>query len=178
MKITNYDPAAPQGLAAGTGALGTPSRGDVTGPLPGDLTVVAIQGTPVGATPGSVGDVLTLVAGTPVTAEWEAPAAPDAPTTADYLVGTAQSGLSAEIVVGTTPGGELGGTWASPTVDATHSGSAHLALGSTSSTAAAGDHSHATDPGRRILLADGHATPFTFDDLLQMDDGSDFMWSD
>jgi hypothetical protein len=48
-----------------------------------------------------------------------------APTTADYLVGTAQGGLSAEIVVGTTPGGELGGTWASPTVDSTHSGSAH-----------------------------------------------------
>jgi hypothetical protein len=48
-----------------------------------------------------------------------------APTTADYLVGTAQGGLSAEIVVGTSPGGELGGTWASPTVDATHSGSAH-----------------------------------------------------
>jgi len=46
-------------------------------------------------------------------------------TTADYLVGTAQAGLSAEIVVGTTPGGELGNTWASPTVDATHSGSAH-----------------------------------------------------
>lgn len=51
-----------------------------------------------------------------------------APTDADYLVGTAQGGLSAEIVVGVTPGGELGGTWASPTVDATHSGSAHLAL--------------------------------------------------
>lgn len=49
-----------------------------------------------------------------------------APTGADYLVGTAQAGLSAEIVVGTTPGGELGGTWASPTVDATHSGSAHF----------------------------------------------------
>ncbi len=48
-----------------------------------------------------------------------------APTPADYRVGTAQGGLSAEIVVGTTPGGELGGTWASPTVDATHSGSAH-----------------------------------------------------
>lgn len=48
-----------------------------------------------------------------------------APTTADYLVGTAQAGLSAEIVVGTTPGGELGGTWASPTVDTTHSGSPH-----------------------------------------------------
>ena len=50
-----------------------------------------------------------------------------APADADYLVGTAQAGLSAEIVVGTAPGGELGGTWASPTVDATHSGSAHHA---------------------------------------------------
>lgn len=40
-----------------------------------------------------------------------------APTTVDYLVGTADAGLSAEIVVGTTPGGELGGTWASPTLD-------------------------------------------------------------
>ena len=29
-------------------------------------------------------------------------------------------------MVGTTPGGELGGTWVSPTVDATHSGSAHI----------------------------------------------------
>ncbi len=40
-----------------------------------------------------------------------------APTDADYLVGTANGSLSAEIVVGTTPGGELGGTWASPTLD-------------------------------------------------------------
>ena len=40
-----------------------------------------------------------------------------APTTADYLVGTANAGLSAEIVVGTTPGGELGGTWGAPTLD-------------------------------------------------------------
>ena len=45
--------------------------------------------------------------------------------TPDYLVGTATATLSGEIVVGTSPGGELGGTWASPTVDATHSGSAH-----------------------------------------------------
>jgi len=45
-----------------------------------------------------------------------------APTTADYLVGTAQGGLSAEIVVGTTPGGELGGTWGTPTVDIVHAG--------------------------------------------------------
>jgi hypothetical protein len=48
-----------------------------------------------------------------------------APIDADYLVGTVNAALTNEIVVGTTPGGELGGTWASPTVDATHSGSAH-----------------------------------------------------
>lgn len=40
-----------------------------------------------------------------------------APTTVDYLVGTADGTLSAEIVVGTSPGGELGGTWGSPTLD-------------------------------------------------------------
>ena len=50
-----------------------------------------------------------------------------APKGADYLVGTAQADLTAEIVAGATPGGELGGSWASPTVDSTHSGSAHHA---------------------------------------------------
>ena len=50
-----------------------------------------------------------------------------APSSVDYLVGTASASLSGEIVVGTAPAGELGGTWASPTVDATHSGSAHHA---------------------------------------------------
>lgn len=48
-----------------------------------------------------------------------------APDNADYLVGTSNSDLSAEIVVGATPGGQLGGTWACPTVDASHSGSTH-----------------------------------------------------
>jgi len=70
-----------------------------------------------------------------------------APNNADYLVGTAQANLSGEIVVGTTPGGELGGTWAAPTVDAMHAGSTHLALGSTGTTAAAGDHTHAPSGG-------------------------------
>lgn len=40
-----------------------------------------------------------------------------APTDADYLVGTANAGLSAEIPVGTTPGGDLAGvssSWAAP----------------------------------------------------------------
>jgi hypothetical protein len=62
------------------------------------------------------------------------PSGTGAPTDADYLVGTANATLSAEIVVGTTPGGELGGTWASPTVDATHSGSAHHAAVTVSGT--------------------------------------------
>ena len=48
-----------------------------------------------------------------------------APNTVDFLVGTASAGLTSEIAVGTSPGGELAGTWAAPTVDATHSGSAH-----------------------------------------------------
>lgn len=64
-------------------------------------------------------------------------AAADAPATADYLVGTAQAGLSAEIVVGATPGGELGGTWAAPTVDASHSGSTHAAVQTAAETTAA-----------------------------------------
>lgn len=76
-----------------------------------------------------------------------------APTGVDYLVGTADGTLSAEIVVGTTPGGELGGTWASPTVDATHSGSTHGAAVTT--------HEGAADPhtGYRLESADhSHAS--------------------
>lgn len=60
--------------------------------------------------------------------------------TIDFLVGTASAELAGEIVVGASPGGELGGTWASPTVDATHSGSAHLALGTSPSTQVLGDN--------------------------------------
>ncbi len=69
-----------------------------------------------------------------------------APADADYLVGTANGSLSAEIVVGTAPGGELGGTWASPTVDATHSGSSHASVqAAAEATAASALSSHATD---------------------------------
>ena len=98
-----------------------------------------------------------------------------APTTADYLVGTAQGGLSAEIVVGTTPGGELGGTWASPTVDATHSGSAHLALGSTSSTAAAGNHAHAGVYVGELLMQDGVTSPPV---PIENEAGDDWLYAD
>lgn len=86
-----------------------------------------------------------------------------APNGADYLVGTAQAGLSAEIVVGTTPGGELGGTWASPTVDATHSGSAHHAQSHDHSAAGDGTALHPASAafgatpasGGRIRLTQG-----------------------
>ena len=68
----------------------------------------------------------------------DAGAAGGAPADADFLVGTANGGLSAEIVVGTSPGGELGGTWASPTVD---DGIAITNLSLTSPTIAAGSAS-------------------------------------
>jgi len=69
-----------------------------------------------------------------------------APIGADYLVGTSNAGLSAEIVVGTTPGGELGNTWASPTVDASHSGSTHAATqAAAEATAAAALAAHEAD---------------------------------
>lgn len=80
-----------------------------------DTAVTSIDFAGAGVTASAVGHAVTVTI----------PSGGGAPTTADYLVGTADGGLSNEIVVGTTPGGELGGTWASPTVDATHSGSAH-----------------------------------------------------
>lgn len=40
-----------------------------------------------------------------------------APDNATYLTGTSNGTLTNEIVVGSTPGGELGGTWGTPTLD-------------------------------------------------------------
>ena len=74
-----------------------------------------------------------------------------APVGADYLVGTTQAGLTGEIVVGTAPGGELGGTWASPTVDTTHSGSSHAGVVTT--------HEAAADPHT------GYLKETDFDDI-------------
>jgi hypothetical protein len=106
-------------LAAGFNAIFTNSG--VTSFVDNTGTIAA--GVRITGTPAS-GDVPIASSGT--SAAWGAPS-PGAPTGADYLVGTAQGALSAEIVVGTTPGGELGGTWPSPTVDTTHSGSSHAA---------------------------------------------------
>jgi hypothetical protein len=81
-----------------------------------------------------------------------------APSTADYLVGTTNGGLSNEIVVGTTPGGELGGTWGSPTVDATHSGSSHAAVqAAAEATAAAALSAHEADTTSVHGIADTSA---------------------
>jgi hypothetical protein len=98
-----------------------------------------------------------------------------APTTVDYLVGTASGSLSAEIVVGTTPGGELGGTWASPTVDATHSGSTHAATqAAAEATAATALLSHVADTtsahsatGVDIADAGAYYTSTTVEGALQ-----------
>jgi len=85
-----------------------------------------------------------------------------APTDVDYLVGTASGGLSAEIVVGTSPGGELGGTWASPTVDATHSGSTHAAVqAAAEATAASALASHEGDTTVIHGIADTSALALT-----------------
>ncbi len=134
-----------------------------------------------------------------------APAA-SAPTTADYLVGTAQAGLSAEIVVGATPGGELGGTWASPTVDATHAGSTHSAASDThiadttdahdasaisfvpTGTIAATDvqaaiaevasEAGASGAVGPILISDTPSTPLVFADLIQNEAQDDLLYQD
>jgi hypothetical protein len=88
-----------------------------------------------------------------------------APTTADYLVGTANGSLSAEIVVGTSPGGELGGTWASPTVDTVHSGSAHMTAAAISAAGFVGP----------ILMTDGITSP---PEPLWSEDGTDYLYQD
>lgn len=73
----------------------------------------------------------------------------------DYLVGTTTTSLGNEIVVGTTPGGELGGTWASPTVDTTHSGSAHSDFIAKALADAAGDLLYASAADTWAKLAVG-----------------------
>lgn len=102
-------------------------------------------GVPAG---GTADQVLTKQSGTDFDTAWEdvAAAIDAAPTDGTYLVTTAHGDLDAEVVVGATPGGELGGTWASPTVDATHSGSSHADVqAAAEATAATALNAHVTD---------------------------------
>ena len=148
--------------------------------------ILKVDGTKVSEERG-----IDLVAGTNVTltttyteagheaasVEIAATGASGAPSTVDYLVGTADAGLSAEIVVGTAPGGELGGTWASPTVDTTHAGSAHHTQSHAHS--AAGDGTTLTPAVLNLpasatpaQTADGDAVWDSDDNLLTVGDGA------
>lgn len=142
--------------------------------------VLASASTPGPAGPGvptggTDGQVLTKASATDYDTAWEDPTggAGGAPTDATYLVTAAHGDLSAEVVVGATPGGELGGTWASPTVDATHSGSSHAAVqAAAEATAAAALSAHSTDTTSVHGIADtsalaltaNHPTNATFND--------------
>jgi hypothetical protein len=80
---------------------------------------------------------------------------PGAPSDVNYLVGTADGGLSNEITVGTSPGGQLGNTWASPTVD-----TAHAADGLNCSTGEAAqgvNNSHAAQSCINVAVRGGEA---------------------
>lgn len=78
--------------------------------------VIYYNGTEfVNLNPGTIGQVLQTN-GVGANVSW-ANAGSGAPSGVNYLVGTADGTLSNEIVVGTTPGGELGGNWGSPTID-------------------------------------------------------------
>lgn len=118
-------------------------------------------GVPAG---GTVNQVLTKDSGTDYDTSWQDAqgGGGGAPDDVDYLVGTASAGLSAEIVVGTSPGGELGGTWASPTVDATHSGSSHASIqAAAEATAAAALSAHESDTTGIHGIADTSALALT-----------------
>lgn len=98
---------------------------------------------------GTTGQVLAKASDADWDTEWVTGGGAAAPDDATYLVTTAHVGLSAEVVVGATPGGELGGTWASPTVDSSHAGGTHAATQAaaeaTAATALSG-HAAAADP--------------------------------
>ena len=139
----------------------------------GGSTFFSGQGYNWPAAKGSTGQQATLDAAGNIT--WAAAEGTGgAPTDVDYLVGTADGTLSNEIVVGATPGGELGGTWASPSVDSGIHDDEYIELtdnfvgdvtGTYDATVVTDDsHSHTTTTISGLVLADDLNT-FTSADL-------------
>ena len=87
-----------------------------------EADIVDLQASEVPAG-GTTGQVLAKASNADHDMTWDT--ASGAPTGATYLVATTNASLSAEVVVGATPGGELGGTWDTPTVDSNHAGLWH-----------------------------------------------------
>ncbi len=83
-----------------------------------------------------------------------------------------------EIAAGAVGASELASTAVTPATygDATHV--AQVTVDADGRITAATAVSITGVTSQHILLADGHATPFGFNDMLQMDDGTDFMWND
>jgi hypothetical protein len=80
---------------------------------------------------------------------------------ATYLITTANGALPNAVVVGATPAGELGGTWAVPTVDDLHAGVAHSAMArlAVSNTFTAGPNIFSTGvASNKVLIARGAAS--------------------
>lgn len=123
-------PQGVRGLIGATGARGAQGlKGDT-----GDRGPRGIAGTPGADGPaGPQGD--QGIQGP----QGDPGAAGGAPVDAGYLVTASNGDLTAEVVVGATPGGQLGGTWAAPTVDASHSGSTHAATQAAAEATAAAD---------------------------------------
>ena len=107
-----------------------------------------------------------------------------APINADYLVGTANDVLSAEIVVGTTPGGDLGNTWAAPSVDDDSHNHVYSNIDETTSSNWIGRVSDETGTGKWVfgtaptfttsIIVNGTASPTIVDtQLLENSSGGD-----
>lgn len=107
-------------------------------------------------------------------AEWVAAGAgAGTPTDVHVLTTQDEAGLSNEVNVGATPGGELENTWTEPHVKATHSGSTHAATQAAAEATAAAAlaiHDHVGGDGAALDYGTALSNPFY---ALLFGDGSD-----